>query len=177
MAPKADAKAGGDKKAAGGDKKGGDKKADAKGGDKKAAGDKKADAKKGDAKKADAKDAKKDEKKGDAKAPAAAKPAAAKPAEGDAAAAERKARQPFRKFFYRGLEVHTLLDLTHAELMKLMTSRVRRRFARGQIPMGLVRKLRKEKNLAAKTGEKPRTIKTHHRNIFYLQHEGFCGTF
>ncbi len=49
-----------------------------------------------------------------------------------------------------------------------MTSRVRRRFARGQIPMGLVRKLRKEKNAAAKSGEKPRTIKTHHRNMIIV---------
>jgi ribosomal protein S19 len=29
-------------------------------------------------------------------------------------------------------------------------------------------KLRKEKNAAAKTGEKPRTIKTHHRNMIIV---------
>jgi ribosomal protein uS19 len=65
-------------------------------------------------------------------------------------------------------QVHALLDLTHGELMKLMTARVRRRFTRGQIPMGLVRKLRKEKNAAAKTGEKPKTVKTHHRNMIIV---------
>jgi len=187
MAPKADAKAGGDKK--GGDKKGGEKKegGDKKGGDKKekgdkkdkggdkkadAKGDKKADAKKGDAKeaKADKKDAKAAAPKKDEKAAAKAKaaPADGKAGEDDTPAAQAKSRGPFRRFFYRGLEVQALLDLTHGELMKLMTSRVRRRFQRGQIPMGLVRKLRKEKNAAAKAGEKPKTIKTHHRNMIIV---------
>jgi len=177
-----DKKEGGDKK--GGDKKGGDKKdADKKGGDKKkddkkadAKADKKADAKgKGDAKeaKADKKDAKPAASKTDTKKDekAAAKPKGegkGKAEEEDTPAAQAKARGPFRRFFYRGLEVHNLLDLTHGELMKLMTSRVRRRFQRGQIPMGLVRKLRKEKNAAAKAGEKPKTIKTHHRNMIIV---------
>jgi len=34
--------------------------------------------------------------------------------------------------------------------------------------MGLVRKLRKEKSAAAKAGEKPKTIKTHHRNMIIV---------
>jgi len=76
-------------------------------------------------------------------------------------------RTPFRRFFFRGHEVHKLLDLTHAELMQLMSARVRRRFARGHIPMNLLRKLRTAKK-AAPEGEKPKVIKTHHRNMIIL---------
>lgn len=55
----------------------------------------------------------------------------------------KRKRAPFRRFFYRGLEVHKLLDLTHQQLMDLMTARARRRFARGHVPMHLIRRLRK----------------------------------
>jgi len=74
---------------------------------------------------------------------------------------------PFRKFFYRGHEVHKLLDLSHVELMKLMTARVRRRFARGHVPMNLIRKLRKAKKEAA-PGDKPKVVKTHQRNMIIV---------
>jgi len=176
MAPKEakkDGKADAGKKEGG---KGGDKAKDGgkKEGDKGAKKDDKG-AKKDDkgAKKDDGKkDAKAGEKK-DAKAtPAAAKPGGAAPATAggadDKGDDEGRRRAPFRRFFYRGLEVDKLLDLSHSELMALMTSRVRRRFSRGQIPMGLVRKLRKEKSAAAKAGEKPKTIKTHHRNMIIV---------
>jgi len=76
-------------------------------------------------------------------------------------------RTPFRRFFYRGLEVHTLLDLSQTELMKLMTSRVRRRFARKDVPMHIIRRLRKAKKDAAKD-EKPQVVKTHLRNMIIL---------
>ena len=76
-------------------------------------------------------------------------------------------RSPFRKFFYRGLEVHKLLDLSHTELMALMHARARRRFARGHIQMGLIRRLRKAKK-AAVGEEKPQTIKTHLRNMIIV---------
>jgi len=159
------------------DKKKEDKGGKEKGKDKEKKGDDKSKEKKGDDKAKEKKpdDKSKSEKKTDAKAekkPAAAGAAGAlggKEAEAaEGADTEGKKRGPFRRFFYRGLEVHKLLDLSHAELMKLMTSRIRRRFARGQIPMGLVRKLRKEKNAAAKNSEKPKTIKTHHRNMIIV---------
>jgi small subunit ribosomal protein S15e len=56
---------------------------------------------------------------------------------------DKTGRTPFRRFFFRGLEVHTLLDLSHQELMKLLHSRARRRFARGHVTMQLIRRLRK----------------------------------
>jgi len=151
--------------------------APAKGGDKKEA---KKDDKKAAAPAAAKEDGKKDAAK---KAPVAAvgdkaeKPAAVKPSkkDGDEAAddttgtGETAARKhaPFRRFFYRGHEVHKLLDLSHVELMKLMTARVRRRFARGHVPMNLIRKLRKAKKDAA-PGDKPKVVKTHQRNMIIV---------
>ena len=74
-------------------------------------------------------------------------------------------RKPFRRFFYRGIEVHKLLDLTHAELMKLMHARVRRRYKRGYFrhDSKFMEKLRKAKK-AAPTGMRPATVNTHLRN-------------
>jgi len=156
-----------------------DKKADkgadkaAKGGDKPAKGDKK-DAAKDKAPAAPAaadKKDKKEEKKADKKAPAPAAAAAAPSTEdgegeGEGEGGPRK-RGPFRRFFYRGHEVPTLLDLSHAELMKLMTARTRRRFARGHVPMNLIRRLRKAKKDAPE-GDKPKTVKTHLRNMIIV---------
>jgi len=155
-----------DKKA----EKGGDKAA--KGGDKAAKGGDKKDAKAPAAAPAAAdKKEKKEEKKADKKAPAA--PAAAAPStdnaeegEGEGEGGPRK-RGPFRRFYYRGHEVPTLLDLSHAELMKLMTARARRRFARGHVPMNLIRRLRKAKKDAPE-GDKPKTVKTHLRNMIIV---------
>jgi len=76
-------------------------------------------------------------------------------------------RGPFRRFFYRGLEVHKLLDLSHAELMKLLHSRARRRFARGHVPMQLIKRLRKAKKETA-ADQKPATVKTHLRNMIIV---------
>jgi len=154
-----------DKKA----EKGGDKAA--KGGDKPAKGGDKKDAAKAPAAPAaaDKKD-KKEEKKADKKAAPAA--AAAAPSteegegEGEGEGGPRK-RGPFRRFYYRGHEVPTLLDLSHAELMKLMTARARRRFARGHVPMNLIRRLRKAKKDAPE-GDKPKTVKTHLRNMIIV---------
>jgi len=80
---------------------------------------------------------------------------------------EKKERKPFRRFFYRGFEVHTLLDLTHAELMKLLHARARRRFARGHVPMHLIRRLRNAKKKAV-DGGKPPVVKTHLRNMIIV---------
>eukprot|EP00343_Euplotes_focardii_P007056 CAMPEP_0205818302 /NCGR_PEP_ID=MMETSP0206-20130828/146_1 /ASSEMBLY_ACC=CAM_ASM_000279 /TAXON_ID=36767 /ORGANISM="Euplotes focardii, Strain TN1" /LENGTH=143 /DNA_ID=CAMNT_0053110557 /DNA_START=32 /DNA_END=463 /DNA_ORIENTATION=- len=76
-------------------------------------------------------------------------------------------RKAFRRFYYRGLEVHKLLDLSHAELMKLFSARARRRFARGHVPMHLIKRLRKAKQAASKD-EKPDTVKTHLRNMIIV---------
>mmetsp|Transcript_4549 Transcript_4549/g.9842 ORF Transcript_4549/g.9842 Transcript_4549/m.9842 type:complete len:143 (-) Transcript_4549:163-591(-) len=76
-------------------------------------------------------------------------------------------RKPFRRFFYRGLEVSSLLDLSHQELMNLLTSRARRRFARGHVPMHLVKRLRKAKK-AADENSKPAIVKTHLRNMIII---------
>jgi len=137
--------------------------------DKGGKGDKadKAPAKGGDKKKAD--------KKAE-KAPAPAAPAASGAPSTDTAGEEGgeeggeggpKKRGPFRRFYYRGHEVPTLLDLSHAELMKLMTARARRRFARGHVPMNLIRRLRKAKKDAPE-GDKPKTVKTHLRNMIIV---------
>jgi len=76
-------------------------------------------------------------------------------------------RRIARRFFYRGYEVHKLLDLSHAELMKLLHARARRRFARGHVPMHLIRRLRKAKREAPEN-ERPKTIKTHLRNMIIV---------
>jgi small subunit ribosomal protein S15e len=77
-----------------------------------------------------------------------------------------KRRAPFRRFFYRGLEVPSLLDLPHQKLLELMSSRTRRRFRRGHVPMHLIRRLRKAKKAAG--DGKPATIKTHLRNMIIV---------
>jgi len=168
-------KKGADKKDKAAPAKGGDKEKAPKGDKEKAApavaaggGDKKAE------KKEDKKTDKKTEKKAD-KAPAAAAAPSGAPST-DAAEGEEggeggeggpRKRGPFRRFYYRGHEVPTLLDLSHAELMKLMTARARRRFVRGHVPMNLIRRLRKAKKDAPE-GDKPKTVKTHLRNMIIV---------
>jgi small subunit ribosomal protein S15e len=147
-----------------------------KGGDKPKAEAKKDAAPKAEAKKevkdAPKKDAAPAPKKADAPAP---KKEAAPAAGGDAGAedggadADGKRRAPFRRFFYRGLEVHKLLDLTPAQLMELMHARARRRFARGHVPLHLIRRLRKAKKAqAADPLGKPVIVKTHLRNMIIM---------
>jgi len=48
-----------------------------------------------------------------------------------------------------------------------MTARARRRFARGHVPMNLIRRLRKAKKDAPE-GDKPKTVKTHLRNMIIV---------
>ena len=54
-------------------------------------------------------------------------------------------RRTFRKFTFRGVDLDKLMDLDSTQIMDLMHSRVRRRFARGlkRKPMGLIKRLRK----------------------------------
>jgi len=76
-------------------------------------------------------------------------------------------RKPFRRFFYRGIEVHKLLDLSHAELLKLLHARARRRFTRGTVSSKLIKRLRKAKKEAA-SDQKPATVKTHLRDMIIV---------
>ena len=56
-----------------------------------------------------------------------------------------KKKRTFKKFSYRGVDLDKLLDLSHAELVELLPSRIRRRFARGvtRKHTTLLKKLRK----------------------------------
>ena len=80
-------------------------------------------------------------------------------------------RKPFRRFFYRGLEVPSLLDLSDAELLKLFHARARRRLTRTQktnsMPAHLCRRLRKARKQSG-PDVRPQTIKTHLRNHIVL---------
>jgi ribosomal protein uS19 len=128
----------------------------------------KKDDKKPEAKKDDKKaEAKKDDKKAEVKkdAPKTAEVKKDAPKQTDEKGGE-DSRVPFRRFFFKGIEVNKLLDLTHGELMALMTSRARRRFRRGNVPMHLIRKLRNAKKNA--TDEKAKVIKTHFRNMIIV---------
>jgi len=79
---------------------------------------------------------------------------------------EGKKRAPFRRYYYRGIEVPKLLDLTHAELLKLFHARIRRRFKNGTISNKLLKRLRKAKKDAGEG--RPATIKTHLRNFIIV---------
>ena len=85
------------------------------------------------------------------------------------AQAEAPKRRTFRKFTFRGIDLEKLMDLDSTQIMDLMHSRVRRRFARGlkRKPMGLIKRLRKEKTKVS-PGEKPDTVKTHLRDMIIV---------
>merc|ERR1712232_483664 len=80
-----------------------------------------------------------------------------------------KKKRTFKKFMYRGIDLDKLLDLTHEDLMKMVRSRIRRRFSRGlkRKPMALIKKLRKAKKEAAPM-ERPATVRTHLRNMIIV---------
>lgn len=80
-----------------------------------------------------------------------------------------KKKRTFKKFTYRGIDLDTLLDLTHEELMQKVNARARRRFNRGlkRKPMALIKRLRKAKKEAAPM-EKPDMVKTHLRNMIIV---------
>mmetsp|Transcript_119162 Transcript_119162/g.289344 ORF Transcript_119162/g.289344 Transcript_119162/m.289344 type:complete len:146 (-) Transcript_119162:72-509(-) len=84
---------------------------------------------------------------------------------------EGKRRAPFRRFYWRGLEVPSLLDLSDAELLKLFHARARRRLTRtkatNSMPTKLVRRLRKARKISG-PDVRPQTIKTHLRNYIVL---------
>nr|VZI26706.1 unnamed protein product [Spirometra erinaceieuropaei] len=69
---------------------------------------------------------------------------------------EVKKRRTFRKFFYRGVDLDQLLDMTKEQLAELMPARQRRRITRGfrRNHNTLLKKLRKSKK-DCPIGEKP----------------------
>jgi small subunit ribosomal protein S15e len=80
-----------------------------------------------------------------------------------------KKKRRFKKFSFRGIDLDSLLDLSHEELMPLISARQRRRFSRGlkRKPMALIKRLRKAKK-ECKAMEKPETIRTHLRNMIIV---------
>ncbi|CAN8247822.1 unnamed protein product [Cochlearia groenlandica] len=75
-------------------------------------------------------------------------------------------KRTFKKFSYKGVDLDALLDMSTDDLVKLFSSRIRRRFSRGltRKPMALIKKLRKAKR-DAPAGEKPEAVRTHLRNM------------
>ncbi|XP_024013255.1 40S ribosomal protein S15-4 [Eutrema salsugineum] len=78
-------------------------------------------------------------------------------------------KRTFKKFSFRGVDLDALLDMSTDDLVKLFSSRVRRRFSRGltRKPMALIKKLRKAKR-DAPAGEKPEPVRTHLRNMIIV---------
>uniref|UniRef100_A0A7S2TZN3 40S ribosomal protein S15 n=1 Tax=Lotharella oceanica TaxID=641309 RepID=A0A7S2TZN3_9EUKA len=80
---------------------------------------------------------------------------------------QKKAKRgPFKKFFYRGYEVHQLVDLGQTEMKALFHARARRHFKTRKKPWTnkFLQRLIKAKKKAA-PGTKPEIIKTHLRNM------------
>merc|ERR1711998_644612 len=86
----------------------------------------------------------------------------------------KRSRKPFRQFFYRGIEVKKLLDLSNKQLHEMLHARARRSLARIQknpsaeeARKKLVGRL---KNAIKKAGSdsKPEIIKTHLRNCIIV---------
>jgi hypothetical protein len=83
-------------------------------------------------------------------------------------------RGPFRRYFYRGIEVSALLDLSQDQLLPLFHARARRRFALGlsAAHVGLVKRLRKAKKNPGPDG-KPGIVMVPH--VLIRGYERFCG--
>ncbi|VDK34321.1 unnamed protein product [Taenia asiatica] len=79
---------------------------------------------------------------------------------------EVKKRRTFRKYFYRGVDLDQLLDMSVDQLAELYSARKRRRIRRGLgiKHKALLQKLRKSKKNCP-IGEKPAVVKTHLRNM------------
>ena len=78
-------------------------------------------------------------------------------------------KKTFKKQIYRGVELEKLLEYPMDQLVKLLKSRQRRRFAHGihQRYDRLIKKLRKARK-EAPYGEKPKAVKTHLRNCIVM---------
>ncbi|KAA0189727.1 Ribosomal protein S15 [Fasciolopsis buskii] len=69
---------------------------------------------------------------------------------------EVKKRRPFKKYFYRGVDLDQLLDMSTEQIGELMPARIRRRIKRGlrRKHVALLKRLRKSKK-ECPFGEKP----------------------
>lgn len=78
-------------------------------------------------------------------------------------------KRSFKSFSYKGVELEKLLSMSTEDFAKLCGARIRRKFSRGldSKPMGLIKKMRKAKLAAAKSG-KPVLVKTHLRNMIVV---------
>ena len=78
-------------------------------------------------------------------------------------------KKSFRKQMYRGVELSDLLEMNLPNVVKLLRSRQRRRFAKGLKKKydTLAAKLRTSK-ANCQVGEKPKGVKTHLRNAIIL---------
>jgi len=83
---------------------------------------------------------------------------------------ELKKKRKFKTFYYRGVEVEKLLDLSHTELSNLFHARARRKFRRGigEKPQTFMNRLRKARKSVVGTMKKPKIIKTHLRNLIIV---------
>uniref|UniRef100_A0A183AAT8 40S ribosomal protein S15 n=1 Tax=Echinostoma caproni TaxID=27848 RepID=A0A183AAT8_9TREM len=84
-------------------------------------------------------------------------------------AQEVKKRRPFKKYFYRGVDLDQLLDMDMEQIGELMPARIRRRIKRGlrRKHTALLKRLRRSKK-ECPFGEKPKAVKTHLRNMIIL---------
>lgn len=83
---------------------------------------------------------------------------------------ERNNKRTFRKFYFRGVDLDSLIDLSNEQFGDLVTARARRRLIkRGLTPKyyALNKKLRKAKREAVQ-GERPAVVKTHLRNMIVV---------
>merc|ERR1712146_512609 len=75
-------------------------------------------------------------------------------------------RRTFRKFYYRGIDLDALMEVSTEEFGNLVGARARRRLLKRKY-YALNKKLRKAKR-EAQTGEKPAVVKTHLRNAIVV---------
>ena len=80
--------------------------------------------------------------------------------------AEEGKKRTFRKYSYRGVDLDQLLELSTDQFVELVHCRARRKFVRGirGKPLFLLKRLRKSKQGLGEN-EKPKTVKTHLRNM------------
>mmetsp|Transcript_19578 Transcript_19578/g.30669 ORF Transcript_19578/g.30669 Transcript_19578/m.30669 type:complete len:142 (-) Transcript_19578:2382-2807(-) len=78
-------------------------------------------------------------------------------------------KRKFKRFFFKGMELEEVISLDSSELIKLFSSRVRRKFKRGlqYKPITLIRKLRENKKKCPEF-EKPAPVRTHLRNMIIV---------
>eukprot|EP01056_Protomagalhaensia_sp_Gyna25_P001541 Protomagalhaensia_sp_Gyna_25__1540@NODE_1793_length_1535_cov_434_896390_g1471_i0_p2_GENE_NODE_1793_length_1535_cov_434_896390_g1471_i0NODE_1793_length_1535_cov_434_896390_g1471_i0_p2_ORF_typecomplete_len148_score29_29Ribosomal_S19/PF00203_21/3_1e34_NODE_1793_length_1535_cov_434_896390_g1471_i09981441 len=76
-------------------------------------------------------------------------------------------KRTFKTFSYRGIPLEKLMDMDFEKVTELLPARCRRQFARGIHKYHMKSFLQKLTKAKVETpyGQKPRTIKTHYRNM------------